>query len=257
MRAKRLGQRLLAKALHPRRREEFRFVDFTSFDRLSADAKLTDALVLAYQTIFGDPTGWAEEYTRDEILMKLAAELSGQAILRLCLNRSGLVVGFCWAQVLDVDEIASAIATIKYYQSIGAPEVKAPLRQRFGAERVIYLHDLGIDKRYRGRIPLTRLIYPVLDGLAKRSGLRSVLFWSIADTNISRLAKRALFQRILALDEIRFYSGDLFASKTRPSDVALRVWKIHRRVRNKAARAKSVIQFAYGAKTKQRGRSHP
>ena len=49
-----------------------------------------------------------------------------------------------------------------------------------------------------------------------------VLFWSIADTKISRLAKRALFHRILALDKMRFYTGNLLVSKTRPKNLAQR-----------------------------------
>jgi hypothetical protein len=47
-----------------------------------------------------------------------------------------------------------------------------------------------------------------------------VFFWSVADTNIAKLAKRALFHRILALNKMRFYSGDLLTSKTRPKSLA-------------------------------------
>lgn len=214
MAGKRLGRMLLAKSLQAK--FHFRYADFHNFPALAADPILTSQLVSSYQAIFGDPDGWGEHYTGEEVLQKLTNELAGSARLRVCLDGADHIAGFCWAQVLDVEGIAGAIGTIKYYQSIGSPEVISHLRHQFGNRRVIYLHELGIDPRHRGRIPLTQLIYPVLDGLAKRTGIDTVLFWSVADTNISRLAKRALFHRILALSEMRFYCGDLWASKTRP-----------------------------------------
>lgn len=223
MAGKRFGGTLLAASLSGGSRQHFRYLDFRSFSTLAADQALLGQLISSYQAIFGDPNGWAEHYTDDDVLQKLKHELSGQAQLRLCVDPADHIVGFCWAQALAVDGIAHAIGTIKYYQSIGAPDVLNPLCDRFGEREVIYLHDLGIDPRCRGRIPLTQLVYPVLDGLAKRANVTTVLFWSIADTNISRLAKRALFHRILALGEMRFYSGDLWASRTRPKDIVSRL----------------------------------
>jgi ribosomal protein S18 acetylase RimI-like enzyme len=220
MPGKRLGKMLLAKSMHAMRDKNFHYADFDCFAALADNQALATQLILSYQSIFGNPDGWAEHYTSEEVLYKLTNELSGKAELRICVDDAGLIAGFCWAQVLGVEEIADAIGTIKYYQSSGSPDVVNHLRQHFGERRVIYLHDLGIDSRYRGRIPLTQLIYPVLDTLAKRTGVDTVLFWSVSDTNISKLAKRALFDRILALDEMRFYSGTLWASKTRPKDFA-------------------------------------
>ena len=216
MAGRRVGRMLLKTSMHVPSQQRFRFVDFHSYPDLTADPVLMDQLVDAYQRIFGDPDGWAEEYSPEDVRQKLQTELAGQARLRVCLDEEARIAGFCWAQVLDIGGIVDAIETIKYYRSIGSPDVAVPLRERFGARRVIYLHDLGIDPGSRGRIPLTQLIYPVLDSLAERSGIGTVLFWSVADTNVSRLAKRALFHRILALEEMRFYSGDIGASRTRP-----------------------------------------
>ena len=71
------------------------------------------------------------------MLEKLIHELSGEAGLRVCIDAAGRVAGFCWAQALNVNEIAAAIGTIEYYQTIGAPDVTANLRRRFGERRVI------------------------------------------------------------------------------------------------------------------------
>ncbi|MSQ48644.1 MAG: hypothetical protein EXR78_09740 [Deltaproteobacteria bacterium] len=65
---------------------------------------------------------------------------------------------------------------------------------------------------------LQLLVFLGVDGLQKNTGVGTVLFWSVDDTKIAKLAKHALFHRILALDKMRFYSGDLLASKTRPTD---------------------------------------
>lgn len=216
MPGKRIRSIFLAESLLASPKENFQYLDFHDFPALATNPRLMEQIVLSYQTIFGDPDGWAEQYTHAEVLQKLSNELAGQAGLRICLADTDQIAGFCWAQVLQLDEIAAAIGSIKYYQSIGAPEVISHLQPRLGDGKVLYLHDLGIDTLYRGRIPLTQLIYPVLDALAQRSGVDTVLFWSVADTKISKLAKRALFHRIFALDEMRFYSGKIGASKTRP-----------------------------------------
>lgn len=219
MAGKRLRGVMWADSLRAGSGRDFRYADFHGFPALAVDPGLTGELITSYQTIFGDPDGWAEHYSREDVLGKLTSELAGDAGLRLCLDAGGGIAGFCWAQVLGVDEIADAIGTIKYYQSIGAPEVISHLRHRFGTGRLIYLHDLGIHSRHRGRVPLTQLVYPVLDGLSQRSGVDTVLFWSVDDTNVARLAKRALFHRMLALGDMRFYCGNVRASKTRPRDL--------------------------------------
>lgn len=216
MPARRIGRMLVARSLMARGQTHFSYAAFQGHAALIADPVLTNKLISSYQTIFGDPDGWAEHYTDEDVLEKLKNELTGQARLRMCMDAAGDVAGFCWAQALCVNEIAGAINRIKYYQSIGAPDVISNLRRQLGDRQVIYLHELGIDSRYRGRIPLTQLIYPVLYGLAKRTGVETVLFWSVGDTKISRLAKRAMFERTLVLGDMHFYCGNLWLSKTRP-----------------------------------------
>lgn len=196
------------------------YYDFQDFAALAAQPQLLHGLVSSYQAIFGDPDGWAEHYSVEDVLAKLTKELSGHAALRVCADAAGDVIGFCWAQALNVDDIVDAISSIDYYQSIGAPEVDHRLRQLFANGRVIYLHDLGIARAYRGRIPLSQLIYPVLDNVAEHSALNTVFFWSIAETNVSRLAKRAQFHPVLTVDAMCFYAGDLHASRTRPEIMA-------------------------------------
>ena len=68
MPGKRIGRMLLAKSLLMTPQRNFRYTDFHSFHALAANQPLTCKMVLAYQAIFGDPDGWAEHYTSEEVL---------------------------------------------------------------------------------------------------------------------------------------------------------------------------------------------
>lgn len=194
-----------------RSRNGFEYLDFLDAETLFADAALTDALVTAYQAIFGDSKGWSEHYERDEVLSKLRTELAGAAGLRLCVRREAhpVVAGFCWAQMIGVPEILAAIRTIKYFQSLGAPDLGTSLAQLLGAEPVIYVHDLGVQRVWRGGVPLTQLAYPVVRDISQRTGATNLLFWSIPSTHLSLLARRALFRRGLGVGEMEFYLGSV------------------------------------------------
>lgn len=190
---------------------DFQFLDFQNAEALFSHREQTDALVMAYQMIFGDSNGWAEHYARDEVLSKLRIELSGIARLRLCvrLEPSPIVVGFCWAQVIGVMEILSSIQSIKYFQSIGAPDLSDSLSRLIGDSQVVYVHELGIERAYRGKISLTQLIYPVIQDVSERASAKTVMFWSVPSTHVSKLAKRALFKRGFSVGEMEFYLGQV------------------------------------------------
>ena len=119
------------------------------------------------------------------------------------------MLGFCWAQCLDAAGIENSINTIKYYHMIGAPAVKQHLCNLIGKGKVIYVHDLGVNLAHRGKVPLHRLIYPMLHGLASRSQVNTVMFWSIPDSHISRLARRAGFEMVLEIAGMEFYLGEI------------------------------------------------
>lgn len=83
------------------------------------------------------------------------------------------------------------------------------LEQLIGDEPVIYLHDLGIVNRYRGQIPLSKIICPVLAELKQRSKVPRIFFWSIEDTRIYRLAMRASCQLVANVGRMQFFIGRL------------------------------------------------
>ena len=76
-------------------------------------------------------------------------------------------------------------------------------------KQFIYLHDLGIKREYRGKLSLSKLIYPTLQGITLQTGIKEVLFWTIADTKVSKLAKRAGFDLVLLHSGMQFYKGNL------------------------------------------------
>ncbi len=149
---------------------ELSFATYASFDDLAADPAMMDALIEQYQRVFGESEVWGETYSRDDVLAKLRDELAGEASLRICHDRSGTVLGFCWAQLLGAAEVMRAVDTIKFYQSIALPDLPDRIDALLSGTRVLYVHDLGIARSARGRIPLTQLIYPVLADVAGRTG---------------------------------------------------------------------------------------
>ncbi|MBL8522118.1 MAG: hypothetical protein JNN20_00370 [Betaproteobacteria bacterium] len=186
---------------------------FADFADIAAHDRECEQLVLSYQKVFGESGVWAEEYSRQDVLEKLKVQLAGSASLRICTGtRSGLAPdahpGFCWMQALDVAEITASIATIKYYETLGSPDVSAQLRSIIADRKVIYVHELGILNPYRGKVRLTQMLYPTLRAVAESSGLRQVLFWSVPNTFVSSLAKRGRFIKALETNGMEFHLGE-------------------------------------------------
>jgi len=77
--------------------------------------------------------------------------------------------------------------------------------------RVLYVHDLGITPSARSRLPLTQLIYPVLADVARRTGHGRVLFWTMPETRVSSLARRARFVECPMPNGMRFHLGEFRA----------------------------------------------
>lgn len=109
-------------------------------------------LVSEYQSIFGDPELWDESSTQQEVLHSLRDQLAGKAGIRLCVENDtpNKRIGFCWAQLLSAHEIEKSIQAVKYYQTLGNPDIRRVLQSVVGKEAVIYLHDLGVSAEHRG-----------------------------------------------------------------------------------------------------------
>jgi len=185
------------------------FIDFSSFDELIQHPKILVNLLTNYCNIFGEPDVWNEQYSIEDVLEKLEHELSGCAIMRLCIdNITNEVIGFCWAQLLNGNQIITAIQSIHFYQKYRTEKIDESLRTLIGDESSIYVHDLGINKSYRGKIPLEQLICPVVEKLATLAQTRNLVFWSVTDTCIAWLAKKVGINIALTLGKMQFFEGE-------------------------------------------------
>lgn len=189
---------------------KFQCMSFTHYHQLTEDSLHAKKLITAYQKTFSDPDVWAENYSVEEVDNKLKNELSGEAFLRFIMEEdSNQVAAFCWAQLLNADEILTSIRSIQYYQTLGEPDLSQPLFDTLGNEPVLYIHDLAIMQEYRGQINLRKLIVPVLQDIAIRTGINKVFFWSVEGTRISSLATRAGIDLATTSKGIQFFIGQL------------------------------------------------
>ncbi|MEE9339226.1 MAG: hypothetical protein V3U87_14200 [Methylococcaceae bacterium] len=186
---------------------QFQAMDFTSYQQLTADNFHVKQLITSYQKTFSDPDVWAENYSEKDVDNKLKNELAGDAYLRMVMEeKQNQIAAFCWAQLLNADEILTSIRSIQYYQTLGEPDLKQPLLDTIGNESVLYIHDLAIMQEYRGQINLRKLILPVLQNIATCTGINKIFFWSIEGTRISSLADRAGIDLATTSDSIQFFA---------------------------------------------------
>ena len=195
------------------------YQEFRSYPELAHHQRVMDQLVSAYQTTFGDSDVWAEHYSTDDVHRKLQTELSGRANLRVCVDGNtniaeARVAGFFWAQLRNAEEIVHAISTIKFSAALATSQLTQQLRDAIGDQEVIYIHDFGIMKGYRGRIWLTHLIGPPLWEIAQRSRVSKVLFWSVPGTQVDAFARRAGFKPVLVTHGLHFHLGEFSLSET-------------------------------------------
>ena len=206
--------------------QDLTYTDFHSYDSLLADGNMSGQLIKSYQDIFGDPELWGETYSQAEVEDKLKDELSGNAVLRLCLDNNPTnnsfqnnneaenqtangILGFCWAQQLGLAGVRSAIESIQFYQALGSPKILETLKRILDDKPVLYVHDLGISKQYRGQVPLQKLICPVLNSLSERAETSRLFFWSIKESRIYKLAQYAGFKQVANIAGMQFFIGDV------------------------------------------------
>ena len=192
---------------------EYDFMDFINFHEFTLDPVMSGNLISLYQSIFAEHDGWNEHYSYNDVYQNLAHELDGNAHLRVCHDavNEEEVVAFCWAQLQTLSNVCQAIKTVQHYEMIGSPDICTPLKNILGDEPVIYLHDLGVKRELRGKLSLSQLIYPTLQGLARQTGIHKVLFWTIANTNVSKLARRGGFEIVKLHSGMQFYAGTVEA----------------------------------------------
>lgn len=191
-------------------RAKLNYQEIRSYYELAQKPALMAQLISTYQTIFGDPETWAEQYSDEDVRHKLQDELAGHSNLRICVdeNAHSSVAAFFWSQLRSADDIVRAIATIKFSAQLATPELTQQLRDAIGEEPVIYIHDFGIQKKYRGKIWLTHLIGPVLWEIGQRTRVSKVLFWSVPGTQVDLFARREGFKPVLVAHGMHFHLGE-------------------------------------------------
>ena len=194
----------------PTAAQKLNFHELRSYLELAQRPILLDRLVTSYQTIFGDPESWAEHYTEDDVCRKLQDELSGCSNLRIFVDENDAlnVAAFFWAQLRRAEDIVRAVATIKSSAHLATSGLTQQIRDTIGDQPVIYVHDFGIQKKYRGKIWLTHLIGPVLWDIGRRSGVGKVLFWSVPGTQVDLFAVREGFKQVLVVGDMHFHLGE-------------------------------------------------
>jgi len=207
---KKLLEMLLTKELSSK--EQY-YKKFSSYQTLVEEKDVVESLVDCYKRVFEDSEVWAENYTTEEVHYRLKNELAGEALLRLCLNEEDEVIAFAWVQCLDKTDIMNSIESIDYYQEIGSPNISKILDEHVGEEEILYLHDLGVKKEFRGEVSLRKLLCPLVSELSKQSGHHKLFFWTIEKTKISILAKYIGFKKVAKLQDIQFFMGDINANK--------------------------------------------
>ncbi len=189
----------------------YQALDFKSYQQLRARSIHANQLIASYQKTFSEPDVWAEDYSYEEVDQKLKNELAGDAYLRIVIDekKQNQVAAFCWAQLLNADEILTSIRSIQYYQTLGEPDLSKPLHDIIGDDSILYLHDLAITQEYRGKVNLRKLILPVLQDIATRTGISTLFFWSVEGTRISSLANRAGIDLVATSNGIQFFKGSI------------------------------------------------
>jgi len=190
------------------------FIDYLSFDELASDHEILVSLISGYRNIFGEPDIWDEQYSAKELHAKLAHDLDGQAVLRLCIdNDKQSVVGFCWAQLLKANDIISTMQSVHYYKAYDSPEIEKSLNNIIGENSVIYVHDLGVCESYRGVVSLEQLICPVIENITNMASTRNIFFWSIEETSVAWLARKIGIKVSLSVGNLQFFKGRYPMSK--------------------------------------------
>jgi len=193
--------------------KECTFLDFHTYEALLKEEQTMSSFIQTYKEVFNDPELWAETYTTTEIQLRLKAELSGLASLRLCIDKDGTVIAFAWVQELSVDEVLHSIESIDYYREIGRPNVRVILENKIAHGRIMYLHDLGVKKDKRGEVSLRKLLCPMIQTLGTKTDTKEVLFWTIEKTKISILARYIGFKKMATVEGMQFFVGNLETSK--------------------------------------------
>jgi len=179
---------------------------YHSFSALE-ESGLIYSLLLAYQTVFSNSSAWQEDYSFDEIRAKLRRQLTGMAAISLMLNYGGSVTGFCWGQVISVKEIVNECKSSISFAAFDTPiweELQKTLSTHFSQSKILFIHELGILKDYRGGgAPIQFLIRPVLE-VGRQNECKDLLWWTNPKSNAYALSKIAGLTPLFKANNIVF-----------------------------------------------------
>jgi len=142
-------------------------------EKIKNDPELLSEIIFAYQDIFLE--SWNEKWEYTTVKEKILKEPAVIVVWK----GENIVKGFSWGNVLNKTQL---IETLKSALGV-SPKVK-----NINDEKVLYIHELGIRKQYRGGIvPLRWLLVPLFQkGLAE--GVRKVIFWTAPFSPVCGLA---------------------------------------------------------------------
>jgi len=194
----------------PQLQMQYHFIDFMNMRQLQRHTDILVSLIDCYRTIFAEPDVWNESYSDADVLKKLHLELAGSACLRVCISDvNQQVIGFCWAQLLTGEQVATAVNAIHFVDQSHCQNLNEQIMKTVGHKPVIYIQDLGIKKEYRSKVSLELLISPVLETVAQQAKTRQLFFWSVTDTCIWWMAKKIGIKPAFNIESMQFFSGDL------------------------------------------------
>jgi hypothetical protein len=143
-------------------------------EKIKNDSELLSEIIFAYQDIFFE--SWNEKWDYEIVKQKVLTEPSIIVIWK----DEKIVKGFSWGNVLNKNQL---IDTLRNTLGLNTKVIK-----NINDENVLYIHELGIRKEYRGGIdPLRWFLVPLFQkGLDE--GVKKVIFWTAPFSPVSTLA---------------------------------------------------------------------
>lgn len=183
------------------------FVTFDSFGELR-DSCLTGALIQTYQTVFRLSLAWREEHPVEELVSRLDRELDGRARVALMMaDDDANVVGFCWGQILNSQDIIAACVDSESFVALGSDDwakLRSVLETVLQGNPALFIHELGVLKGYRnGLNPIQFLFRPILE-LGRENKVRRVIGWTKRRSHVYALCLAIGFKPIAKIGDVVF-----------------------------------------------------
>lgn len=182
------------------------FLTYNSTEHLCT-SDLVENLISTYQEVFRRSLAWQEEHPAHTIHRRLVHELAPPAAIAVMLGDSEQVIaGFCWGQVLTASQIVTATMSAPSFTHVTEAEWQnlcCRLNKLMGPKKALFVHEIGVLKKFRGLVPLQFLYRSVLR-MGHEAGVKSVVWWTSPRSHAYRLSM------MLGLEPIAEVGGLIF-----------------------------------------------